>query len=113
MSRDIAHAAAAWDRYWRTGNLAALDEAIIALRQAAHHTPLDHPGRLAVFARLRAGLGNRFDLTGDLESLDEAIQAGHAAACLAGQSEQARRGISTSSACCCRSGSSSGAKPKT
>ncbi len=93
MSRDIAHAAAAWDRFWRTGNLAALDEAIIALRQAAHHTPLDHPGRLAVFARLRAGLGNRFDLTGDLESLDEAIQAGHAAAaCLGGRSRASQAG---------------------
>jgi tetratricopeptide (TPR) repeat protein len=57
----------------RTGDLAVLDRAVELLRQARVAVPEDHPYHLEVLSNLAVALRNRFQGTGRLADVDEAI----------------------------------------
>jgi len=76
----VARAAAAWTRFQRVQDRAALDEAIDAYRRLNAVTPHGHPDLGCQLGRLGTALRKRFELDGEMSTLPEIVDVHRRAA---------------------------------
>ena len=79
-------------RFFHTGQMEALDEAIDLARQAADSTPENNPDRPGHLANLGAALRLRIRIAGRIEDLDESIDVGRQTAATTPQDDPDRPG---------------------
>lgn len=79
--------AVALDRFRRSGDRLALDQAVGSLREAVSAAPESDPGRRDLLALLGEALGRRYQLSGQTGDLDGAIHACRTAAVLSSRAD--------------------------